>query len=129
MTHPNADVIRKGFDAFVRGNMEAARSISRPDVVWHVSGGGPLSGEYRGFDAIARWGGRLLERSGGTFVEELVDIVANDVWAVQISDYRAERNGRRIQDRSVNVYHMVEGRVAERWAYFSDVKGFDEFWA
>lgn len=129
MTQHNADVIRKGFDAFMRGDMETARSIFHPDVTWHVAGRGPLSGDYRGFDAIAGWGSQLFERSGGTFSEELVDVLANDSWATQISRYRAERQGRRIEDQSVNVYHMVGGRVKECWVYFSDVKRFDEFWA
>lgn len=129
MAHSNAEVIRKGFEAFLRGDLETARSIFHSNVVWHVAGTGPLSGQYRGFDAIARWGGQLFERSGGTFREVLVEIVANENWAFQIADYEAARGGRRIQDRSVNVYRMEDGRVAECWVYFSDAKGFDEFWA
>ena len=129
MTHPNAQTIRKGFDAFLRGDSETARSIFAPDVIWHVSGRCPLSGDFRGFAAIAAWGAQLYVRSGGTFAEELVDIVADDAWAVQLAVYRAERNGRKIQDRSVNVFRMVNGLVAECWVYFGDPNGFDEFWS
>jgi ketosteroid isomerase-like protein len=129
MEHSNVGVIRKGYDAFMRGDMETARSIFHPDVIWHVAGGGPLSGKYRGFDEIARWGAQLFERSAGTFREELATIVANDSWAVQVAYYQAERNARKIRDQSVNVYRMVDGRVLECWVYFSDVQGFEEFWA
>ena len=129
MEHPNEHVIRKGFDAFMRGDMETARTIFQPNVVWHVAGRGPLSGDYRGFEEIARWGGQLFERSGGTLREEIATIVANEGWAVQVAYYQAERNGRKIRDQTVNVYRMVDGRVSECWVYFSDVKAFDEFWA
>jgi ketosteroid isomerase-like protein len=129
MAHPNVEVIRKGYDAFMRGDMETARSIFQPTVVWHVPGRGPLSGNFRGFDEIARWGGQLFERSKGTFREDLVDIVADDKWAMQVTTYQAERNSRHIHDQSVNVYRMVDGLVAECWVYFGDPKGFEEFWA
>jgi len=73
-THPNAEAIRRGFEAFMRGDVEAARSLFAPDVVWHVSGHGPLAGDFHGFDDIARWGGELVARSGGTFREELLHV-------------------------------------------------------
>ena len=129
ISHPNAAAIRKAFDAFMRGDLESARRLFAPDVLWHVSGRGPLSGDFRGFDEIARWGGQLMERAAGTFREDLVDVVANDETAFQLVTYRAERNGRSIQDRSVNVYRMSEGRVVECWVLFGDTQGFDEFWS
>lgn len=70
-----------------------------------------------------------MERAAGTFREDLVDVVANDETAFQLVTYRAERNGRSIQDRSVNVYRMSEGRVVECWVLFGDTQGFDEFWS
>jgi uncharacterized protein len=129
MTHPNAETIRKGFEAFGRGDMETARSIFRPNVIWRVSGHGPLSGEFHGFDEIARWGAQLYERSAGTFGEELIDILANDGWAFQIATYHAERLGRKIQDYTWNVFRMVDGQVSECWVYFGDSERFDDFWS
>ncbi len=127
-THPNADRIRAGFDAFMHGDAESARSLFTKDVVWHVSGNGPLSGDCHGFDAITAWGGRLAELSHGTFREELVSVVADDNWAVQVATCNASRNSQVIEDSSVNVFRMVEGEVAECWVLFGDVKSFDRFW-
>ena len=129
MAHPNVETIRKGFDAFMRGDMPTARTMFAPDVIWHVPGRGPLSGDFRGFDEIARWGGQFFERSQGTFHEELVDVVADDSWAMMVTTYEAERSSRRVHDQSVNVYRMLNGRIAECWVYFGDPKGFEEFWA
>ncbi len=129
MTHPNAETVRKGFEAFRRGDMETARSVFHPNVIWRVSGRGPLSGEFRGFDEVARWGAQLYERSTGTFGEDLIDILANDSWAIQMATYHAERLGRKIQDYTWNVFHMVDGRVSECWVYFADTQGFDDFWS
>jgi len=127
--HPNAEAIRRGFTAFMKGDLDSARRLFTPDVVWHVAGRGVLSGEFRGFDAIAGWGAKLAELSGGTFREQLVDLVADDDWAFQLVTFQAERWGRKIEDRSVNVYRMMGGRIAECWVLFGSERGFDEFWS
>lgn len=67
MEHLNGETIRKGFNAFMQGHMTAAESVFHPDVIWHIPGVGPLSGDFHGFEAIARWGSELAARSGGTF--------------------------------------------------------------
>jgi ketosteroid isomerase-like protein len=128
-THPNAEAIRRGFEAFMRGDVEAARPLFAPDVVWHVSGHGPLAGDFHGFDDIARWGGELVARSGGTFREELLHVIADDAWGYQLATFRAEREGRKIEDRSVNVFRMHNGRVLECWVLFGDPAAFDAFFA
>lgn len=127
--HPNAEAIRSGFAAFMRGDLDSARPLFAPEVVWHVSGRGSLSGDLRGFDEIAHWGGQLMERSDGTFREDLVSIIADDTMAFQLVTYRAERNGRTIEDRSVNVYRMSRGTVVECWVLFGDEQGWDVFWS
>lgn len=129
MEHRNAETIRTGFNAFMIGDMKTAKSIFHPDVIWHVPGEGPLSGDLRGFDAIAHWGSELVARTGGKFGEELVSILANDDWAIQLARYHAERDGRTIEDFTWNVYRMVDGQVAECWVGFADLKGFLNFWA
>jgi len=128
MAHPNETMIRGAFDAFMRGDVETARSAFDTEVVWHVSGRGPLSGDCRGFDAIARWGAQLYEKSDGTFREELHDVVANDSTAVQWVTYRATRNGKSIEDESVNVFRIRGGRIVECWVYFGKPYEFDNFW-
>ena len=128
MEHPNAETVRRGFKAFGQGDMVTAKSIFRPNVIWHVPGDGPLSGDLHGFDAIARWGSEIVTRTDGKFGEELVALLANDDWVVQLAKYHAERNGRTIEDFTWNIYHMVEGQVAECWVGFGDLKGFESLW-
>jgi len=129
MAHPNVETIRKGFEAFMKGDIETARSIFHPNVAWHTPGRSPFAGDLEGFDAIARWGSQLVERSAGSFREELISVQADDKWAFQLTKYHAERKGRRIEDYSWNIFRMVDGRVAESWVGFGDLKSFDDFWS
>ena len=38
MGHPNEDLIRRGYDAFSRGDMDTLRELYHPDIVWHAPG-------------------------------------------------------------------------------------------
>jgi ketosteroid isomerase-like protein len=38
MGHPNEDLIRRGYDAFSRGDMDTLRALFHPDIVWHAPG-------------------------------------------------------------------------------------------
>jgi len=46
--HPNETLVRAGYDAFVKGDLDGVASFLDPDVVWHVSGTGPRAGMYNG---------------------------------------------------------------------------------
>ena len=39
--HPNAEPIRRAFDAFAAGDMAAMQSLVAGDTVWHIPGRGP----------------------------------------------------------------------------------------
>jgi len=127
--HPNETLIRNAFAAFMRGDAEAARPAFADGVVWHVSGRGPLSGDFHGFDEIARWGGHLYEKSGGTIQEDLHEVMANDSTAFQWVTYKATREGRTIEDESVNVFRIRNGKVVECWVFFGKLYDFDAFWS
>lgn len=129
MSHPNEVAIRKAFGAFMRGDIESGRPMFSPDVVWHISGRGALSGDFRGFDEVVLRSAPLIDRRAGAFQEDLVDVFADDKMAVQSVTYRAERDGRTIEDRSVNIYRMQDGVVVECWVVFSDSQGFDKFFS
>lgn len=122
----NVTQVRSAFNAFMEGDLTAARTFFDPGVTWHVSGRGPLSGDFHGFDEIARWGGKLVEYFGGTFREDLLEVVANDDVAFQRVVYRGARGARTIEDLSVNVYRMRGGKILECWVLFGDPYGFDE---
>ena len=92
-------------------------------------GRGVLSGDFRGFDEIAKWGAQLYERSGGTIREELHEVVASDSTAFQWVTYKATRGERAIEDESVNVYRIRSGKIAECWVYFGKPYEFDNFWS
>ena len=44
----NAALIKSGYEAFARGDLQSALAVFAEDILWHVPGRGPLSRDYRG---------------------------------------------------------------------------------
>ncbi|MFL6184720.1 MAG: nuclear transport factor 2 family protein [Actinomycetes bacterium] len=129
MAHPNEELTRRGFDAFAKGDVDTLRELFDQDAVWHVPGRSPVSGDYRGVDAILGSFARIAELTGGTFRTEVHDVVANDDHAVTIYVGRGEREGRTLEDRNVLVSHIRNGKLVESWLFSEDLYAADEFFS
>jgi uncharacterized protein len=129
MAHPNEELVRRGFDAFAKGDVDTLRELFDQDAVWHVPGRNQLSGDYRGMDTILGLFAKIAELSGGTFRIDLHDVVANDDHAVGIYVGRGEREGRTLEDRNVLVTHIRNGKIAEAWLLNDDQYAADEFFS
>ena len=128
MAHPDEEVVRRGYEAFSEGDMETLRQVFADDIVWHVPGRSSLAGDYEGVDAALGYFGQTMELTGGNFSVSLHDVVAGDDHVVGLHTARAEREGRRLEDNQVLVFHLNEGRVASVWQHFGDTYANDEFW-
>ncbi len=130
MAHPNEDFIREGYAAFGRGDVDALQHrFFAEDVRYHVPGRSPLAGDYEGVAQVLEWLGRQFALSGGTISAEVHDVVANDDHAVSLITVRAERGGKQIEDNSVQVFHVRDGKVSEFWSHPADLYAMDEFWS
>ncbi len=130
MAHPNEDLVREGYTAFSRGDIEALQSqFFAPDVRWHFPGRSQFAGDYSGLAEVLGWLGRSAEASGGTLRVELHDVVGNDDHVVALTNVRAERDGKTLDDNTVQVFHVRDGKATEVWTYPADVHAEDDFWS
>lgn len=127
--HPNAEVLRKGFEAFAKRDMATLTGMFADNVVWHLSGNSPLAGEHRGRDAVFALFARIAELSGGTIRMELHDVLANDEHAVALFRETASRQGRQLNQLEVAVWHMSGGKATEAWSFPYDQQVSEEFWS
>jgi ketosteroid isomerase-like protein len=129
MAHPNEEVARKGYQAFSEGDMATLNDLFADDLVWHVGGRTPISGDYRGKDAVFGFFTQTMEMTGGTFRLEIHDILANDEHVVALASVSGQRDGKSLQDNSVQVLHVKDGKVTESWFHPGDQYATDEFWS
>jgi len=129
MAHPNEDLLRTGFEAFGRGDMDALRELFADDVVWHFPGKSQLAGEYRGKEEVLGFLGKSFELSGGTLKLEIHDILANDEHGTVLTHVTGQREGKSLDDNSVQVFHIRDGKVSESWIHPGDLYAGDDFWS
>lgn len=122
--HRNAELVKKAYRAVSVGDMETFGSLMADDFVWHVPGTSALSGDYKGKEDVIGGLGTLAQVTGGTFRQEIHDVVANDEHAVALIELSWEKPTR-FQGREVRVFHMRDGRVTEVWFHPEDPAGSD----
>lgn len=127
--HPNADLLRKGYDAFAKGDTATLTDLFSEDVVWHLPGRNLISGEHKGRDAVFALFAKVGELSGGTFRVELHDVVANDGHTVAVTRTAGSRQGKQLDLLGTDVYHVRNGKITEWWSFSEDQRRDDEFWS
>jgi ketosteroid isomerase-like protein len=127
--HPNEQAVRDGFDAFARGDVNAASPLLADDVVWHFAGRNPYAGDYTGKAMVQEVFGRRREETGSSLSFDVHDVLANDDHAVALVSSQAERDGKTLEWKSVSVYHMRDGKIVEAWTHNDDQEAVDQFWS
>ena len=125
----NAKLLRRGYEAFIAGDMASLTEMFAEDAVWHVHGHGGLAGVKQGRDEVFAYFGELVARSGGTFKVTLHDVIGGDQHTVGLHRDNAERNGKVLDHNVVIIVHIQDGRFAEAWEYHEDQAGNDAFWS
>ena len=130
MEHPNAQVIRRGYEAFARGDMATLGELFAKDVLWHEPGGAstPLAGDYKGQEAVFTMFGQLITLTS-EFRVTLEEVVADDRQAVAIHEAYARRGTTTYRCREAIVFHLLEGRVTDAWHTVPDADAYDMLWS
>jgi ketosteroid isomerase-like protein len=129
MAHPNVDLLNRGYDAFEKGDLDTLRQLFTEDIVFHAPGKSRVSGDYRGQDEVFGFFGKLVELSGGTFKIERHAVIADDTHGVVLSTGTAQRDGKTLSVRTVDTFHLSDGKVSEIWTFTDDQYAEDEFFA
>jgi uncharacterized protein len=128
VSHPNAELLERAFNAFGRDALAVARTIDE-DAVWRVPGANAMSGEYHGRDAILKFLRQTQVLTGGTYRTELRYVVADDDRAVAVYRARGERDGRAIDIEQALFCVVRDGRLVDVTAVPFDAAAFDAFWS
>jgi hypothetical protein len=124
----NIDLTRKGYSAFNEAHLDEAMATIHDEILWHVAGDNPLSGEYRGKEAVMGMFARFAQLTEGTYEAEVHDVLASADHTVVVGTYTATRHGRTHSARFVDVIHPApDGRGKEFWRFVEDQAAEDEF--
>lgn len=128
--HPHAQLVRKGYEAFQRGDMDTLRGLLTADCTQHVPGSHPLSGDYKGQDAIIEMYGRLFEETGGSMNVELVNLLVDGRGhVVAMHRFSAERKGKRLEETGCIIFRIVGDKASDLDECVEDIDKANDFWS
>ena len=126
MAHPNEQVARSATEALSKGDMEGFLSHHADDVVVHFPGRGPMAGDYKGKDGVAKLFQQQMQILDSPPEIDTHDVLANDDHAVILNKVRASVRGQALEQQQVVVMHIKGGKIAEVWLQFSEQQAMDE---
>jgi len=128
--HPNAALVRRAMQAMNEMDMSKADeemaivdAFMADDIVWHEIG---RSEPRRGKDELRA---TMSEFSATTIQYALHDVVANDEHAIALGTATATRDGKTLEYRTAEIFHIRDGRAVERWAFSDDTAKIVAFFA
>jgi len=129
MAHRNEELVRRGYEAFSKGDTDTLREVFADTIVFHQPGRSPLAGDYHGIDEVLGYFAKIAQLSGGTFRAVLHDVLADHEHAVGLHTAEAERGGRHHSGRVALVIHVRDDKITEAWAHGFDLYADDAFWS
>jgi uncharacterized protein len=125
----NIAVVRRGYEAFAKGDIATLKTLFAPDATWHSVPAGILPGNYRGAQAILEFFGRLAQETNGTARAELQTIAASGDHVFALHRNKGTRKGKTLDEKSVLVFKLKNGGVTEVAEFRYDQPAEDRFWS
>ncbi|WKX71217.1 nuclear transport factor 2 family protein [Streptomyces sp. XD-27] len=128
--HPDSALVRRGYDAFTRGDMDTLAMMMTSDCVHHVPGKGPVSGHHKGRDACIALYRRMHEETGGTIRVDLETVTADGRGhVISVHKFYADRKDRGMEMREALFFTIVGGKISDIDECWEDIDVEDAFWS
>ena len=125
----NITLIRKGFEAFNKGDVATLKQVLSADCVQHMSGSNRFSGDHKGRDNLLEMYGEIGTLTNGTFQAVLGDVYATDHGVTAQFTSTATRDGRSLEQRNSMVFTIVDGVATDLDEVPLNGEVNDAFWA
>jgi ketosteroid isomerase-like protein len=122
--HPNIDLVRRVYAAYLPGEREVMTTLIAPDVRWHNSGFDANSGDLAGIDAM--FGYLFADNHLEDYRLEVVDMLVSEQRVAVIARTSGRRGDRTIVNDFVQLIRIDGGRIVEVWNYNWDQRALAE---
>jgi uncharacterized protein len=127
--HPNATLVRNGYQAFASADLEAIRAALADRAQWESAGRNWLVGRYSGPNAIIAFLQAVFTYSEGTYRTDVQDIFANDERVVVLQRSSAKRSdGKTLDVDAAVVFDITGGKITAVRAWPWDLYAEDAFY-
>jgi uncharacterized protein len=123
-----AFLLRRLFEAFEAGDMDAIGARYAEGIRWHLPGDNVLAGDYVGRVEVLEHLNRFTELTDFYRVE-ILDLMAGEHHATSLFRVKGSRLGRELDLRLLTLHEIADSAVQEVWVLPMDQAAFDAFWA
>jgi len=127
--HAHAALVRKGYEAFSRGDMQTLSQLMTGDCTHHVPGSHSLSGDYKGLNTVLEYYRQLGSETAGTMRIELQHLFSDGRGHVMsVHRITAQRHGRHLDAMGGIVFRIVGEKITDLDECVEDQDVADAFW-
>ncbi|MFF9849042.1 nuclear transport factor 2 family protein [Streptomyces litmocidini] len=127
--HPDAALVRRGYEAFTTGDMETLASLMTSDCTHHSPGESQMSGHFKGRDNVLDHYAKLSELTDGTFRVELKGVYPDGRGHVMaVHKWHADRGDRGIEMDGGLFLTIIGGKISDIDECVADITESDSFW-
>lgn len=126
---PTAEIARRLYLALAEGDLAGAAAHLAPDVALHVPGTHALAGTHRGLDGVLAFVTGTRARTDDGEHVEVLDVLAGATSAAVHCRVTATRGDRQLDNSTVHLLHLRDGRVTEIHLHNFDGAAVDAFWS
>lgn len=117
------------YAALVDGDVATAVELLDPDVVLHVPGTHALAGVHRGLDGVLAFTAGTAEATDDGESLEVLDVLVGAERVGVVCRVTATRGERRLDNSTIHLLRVRDGRVAEIHLHNFDGVAVDAFWS
>lgn len=131
MSDDNIALVKRGYEAFAKGDLDTIRAMGAEQEVWEtVLGEAPgFEPEYRGPDGVTKFFTRLQELTAGTFRDVPEAFMNVDDHRVAVLDHvTASRDARRLDHHVVHIFEVRDGKIDHVTEYTDNPRAVADFY-
>lgn len=125
----NIAIIRRGYEAFSKGDIETLKTLFSPNAMWRQPEMGVLKGDYKGIPAILQFFGQLAQETQGSVHVEPQAMAASGDHVFVWERFTGKRKGQTLETTEVIIFKLDKGVVAEAITFQSNYPAFAKFWS
>ena len=127
MSHPTEDRLRRLYAIFAEGDLAGFLAGCTDDVTFTVPGDTAGSGVFTK-DSFVEWITGVIGMTGGTFREDVLDVLANDEHGVLLLHHAFDRDGRHRAFETAHVCQLRDGLISAWEERPGSLREFEEAW-
>jgi ketosteroid isomerase-like protein len=121
--------LRELYERFSRGDLPGVLALCTDDISFELPGKSLLPARTNRDSFGPELVGKVMQLSGGSFREEVIDILAGETHAAAYLTHSFEREGRPHSYRTIHLWGVREGKFSSWREFPEDQYQFDAAWS